>query len=50
MILQEELLSVTLTKFYKFLGNPNKVMDLGFTEIPEELFMEFLREAMPKFT
>jgi hypothetical protein len=25
-------------------------MDLGFTEIPEEIFMEFLREVSPRFT
>ncbi len=25
-------------------------MDLGFTEIPEELFMEFLRDVSPRFT
>ena len=25
-------------------------MDLGFTEITEDLFMEFLREVSPRFT
>ena len=25
-------------------------MDLGFTEISEELFMEFLKEVSPRFT
>lgn len=25
-------------------------MDLGFTEIPEELFIEFLRDVSPKFS
>lgn len=25
-------------------------MDLGFTEIPEEIFMEFLKEVSPRFT
>lgn len=25
-------------------------MDLGFTELPEEIFLEFLREITPKFT
>lgn len=25
-------------------------MDLGFTEIPEEIFMEFLKEISPRFT
>ena len=25
-------------------------MDIGFTEIPEELFTEFLREISPRFT
>jgi hypothetical protein len=25
-------------------------MDLGFTEIPEDLFMEFLKEISPRFT
>jgi PPPDE putative peptidase domain len=25
-------------------------MDLGFTELPEELFMEFLRDISPRFT
>ena len=25
-------------------GNPTKFLSLGFTEIPEDLFMEFLRE------
>jgi desumoylating isopeptidase 1 len=32
------------------IGNPTKVLDLGFTELPEELFLEFLREATPRFT
>ena len=29
---------------------PTKSISLGYTEIPEELFMEFLREASPRFT
>lgn len=32
------------------LGRPTKEMDLGFTEITEDIFMEFLREISPRFT
>jgi desumoylating isopeptidase 1 len=35
---------------YKLLGAPTKEIPLGFTEIPEELFMEFLREISDRFT
>lgn len=42
---------VRLTNIFNFLsGRPTKVMDLGFTEIPEDIFMEFLREISPRFT
>ena len=30
-----------LTKFW-WLGQPTKVMELGITEVPEEMFMEML--------
>jgi len=26
------------------------VIDLGFTELPEDIFLEFLREVSPRFT
>lgn len=31
-------------------GSPTKNVSLGFTEIPEDIFMEFLREVSPRFT
>jgi len=31
-------------------GSPVKTIDLGITEIPKEMFLEFLREINPKFT
>lgn len=31
-------------------GTPTKVISLGFSEIPEELFMEFLREARDEWS
>ena len=31
-------------------GVPTKKLTLGYTEIPEELFMEFLREAQPEWS
>ena len=33
-----------------WIGRPTKTIDLGFTELPEELFMEFLRDVSPRFT
>ena len=31
-------------------GQPTKKMDLGETEIPEEMFMELLKDLAPRFT
>jgi thiol-disulfide isomerase/thioredoxin len=31
-------------------GNPMQKIDMGFTELPEELFIEFLEEIAPKFS
>lgn len=54
MMHQDKLHLVRLTNNFnhKFLniGRPTKVMDLGFTEIPEDIFLEFLREVSPRFT
>ena len=36
--------------FVDDLGEPTKVLDLGSTEIPEEVFMELLQEISPRFT
>ena len=38
-----------LTKFL-YPGQPTKKMELGETEIPEEMFMELLRDIAPRFT
>ena len=32
------------------LGQPTKRMELGVTEIPEEMFMELLKDIAPRFT
>jgi hypothetical protein len=32
------------------LGSPTKRVELGFTEIPEEMFMELLKDISPRFT
>lgn len=37
-------------KLFIFLGTPTKTLTLGETEIPEELFMELLRDIAPRFT
>jgi hypothetical protein len=31
-------------------GTPTKTIDLGTTEIPEDMFLELLREISPRFT
>ena len=31
-------------------GTPTKAVSLGFTELPEEMFMEFLREAQTEWS
>lgn len=31
-------------------GVPTRKVDIGVTEIPEEMFMEFLREVAPRFS
>lgn len=31
-------------------GQPTKVLDLGTTEIPEDMFMELLQDIAPRFT
>ena len=35
---------------YHFAGQPTKVLDLGTTEIPEDMFMELLQDIAPRFT
>jgi hypothetical protein len=51
-----EHLSVRLTKKFRHqytnhtIGPPTKFIHLGYTEIPEEIFMEFLREISSRFT
>ena len=39
-----------LTKFVWFVGTPTKVLQLGSTEIPEDMFMELLQDISPRFT
>jgi len=34
----------------QFLGPPTKTKELGFTEIPEEMFMELLRDISDRYT
>jgi ankyrin repeat protein len=46
---------VTINQIFNYsppsqIGRPTKSLDLGFTELPEEIFMEFLREVSPRFT
>lgn len=39
---------IDLTNFA--IGPPTKRVELGITEIPEEMFMELLRDIAPRFT
>ena len=32
-----------------FLGKPTKTIDLGITEVTEDIFMELLRDISPRF-
>lgn len=38
-----------LTKFL-FSGQPTKNIDLGVTEVPEDMFMELLKDISPRFS
>ena len=38
-----------INAFISIIGQPTKVMDLGETEVPEELFMELLEDIAPRF-
>jgi len=40
--------SLLLTK--NWVGQPTKAISLGETEVPEDIFMEMLRDMAPKFT
>jgi hypothetical protein len=45
---QVTLLSVSLR--VNQIGQPTKVQELGYTEIPEDMFMELLRDISDRFT